>query len=63
MYWKFLHRRRSAFFNRFPLEKFLLRRKGKTLKDLDKYAVKPGTPLMLDFFLDSDGAPQLKAKM
>jgi len=27
---------------------------GKTLKDLDKYAVKPGTPLMIDFFLDEE---------
>ncbi len=43
---------------------FIFLFEGKTLKDLDKYAVKPGTPLMLDFFLDSDGtSPQLKSKM
>jgi len=27
---------------------------GKKMKDLDKYAVKPGTPLMIDFFLDEE---------
>jgi len=35
---------------------------GMKKEDLDKYAIKPGTPLMLDFFLDSM-EPKIKSKL
>jgi len=35
---------------------------GKSEKDLEKYAVKPGTPLMSDFFVD-ESSPKVKSKL
>lgn len=38
----------------FFIDDEVLLSEGYTDKDLDKYAVKPGTPLMIDFFLDEE---------
>jgi len=59
-----LQRKSSETTGNFYIDDEVLFSIGKTPKDLEKYAVTPGVPLMLDFFLDSeDGQPQLKSKM
>lgn len=42
-----------TFTGRFIIDETILREEG-GIKDFDKYAVEPGTPLMLDFFLDDE---------
>lgn len=44
----------------FYIDDEVLLSEGMTEKDLDKYAVTPGAPLMPDFFLDDAPAPKAK---
>eukprot|EP01114_Cavostelium_apophysatum_P007201 TRINITY_DN1905_c0_g1_i2.p1 TRINITY_DN1905_c0_g1~~TRINITY_DN1905_c0_g1_i2.p1 ORF type:complete len:293 (-),score=53.79 TRINITY_DN1905_c0_g1_i2:54-932(-) len=54
-----LQRKAAESTGNFYIDDEVLLSAGKTLKDLEKYAVKPGTPLMTDFFVD-EAAPRAK---
>jgi len=53
-HWIFTQPSRAVTGNFFIDDEILMQKCGKTLKDLDIYAYKPGHPLALDFFLNSD---------
>jgi len=52
--YQILSKKGSQTTGNFFLDDEVMLASGMTVKDLDKYAVKPGAPLALDFFLDDD---------
>lgn len=52
----------TKFTGKFVIDESILREEA-GVKDFDKYAVEPGTPLLLDFFLEEDQDQSLASKV